>query len=80
MVKQKINCAVFISGRGSNLKSIYKYSKTKYSKILLKLVISNKPDVLGVKFARRKKINTKIINYKNKSLAEKNILKKIILD
>ena len=25
MVK-KINCAVFISGRGSNLKSIYKYS------------------------------------------------------
>ena len=75
MVKQKINCAVFVSGRGSNLKSIYKYSKTKYSKILLKLVISNKPDVLGVKFARRKKINTKIINYKNKSLAEKNIIR-----
>ena len=75
MVKQKINCAVFVSGRGSNLKSIYKYSKTKYSKILLKLVISNKPEVLSVKFARRKKINTKIINYKNKSLAEKNIIR-----
>ena len=27
--KNKIQCAVFISGRGSNLKSIYKYSKKK---------------------------------------------------
>ena len=39
------------------------------------MVISNKPEVLSVKFARRKKINTKIINYKNKSLAEKNIIR-----
>ena len=26
--RTKINCAVFISGRGTNLKSIFKYSKT----------------------------------------------------
>ena len=37
----KINCAVFISGRGTNLKSIFKYSKKKKSKINLSLVISN---------------------------------------
>ena len=40
--KNKINCAIFISGRGSNLKSIFKYSKKKFSKINIKLVISNK--------------------------------------
>ena len=38
--KKKIFCAVFISGRGTNLKSIFKYSKKKISKINLKLVIA----------------------------------------
>ena len=28
--KNKIDCAVFISGRGTNLKSIYKHSKKKW--------------------------------------------------
>ena len=27
--KKKVSCAVFISGRGSNLKSIYNFSKKK---------------------------------------------------
>ena len=44
--RTKINCAVFISGRGTNLKSIYKYSKTIKSKIDLKLVISNNYNIL----------------------------------
>ena len=37
----KKNTAVFISGRGSNLKSLIKYSKTKNSLIKIVLVISN---------------------------------------
>ncbi len=73
--KNKINCAVFISGRGSNLKSILKYSKKKSSKIIIKLIISNRSNAQGIFFAKEKKIEFKIINYKNIKKAEKSILK-----
>ena len=73
--KNKIFCAIFISGRGSNLKSIYKYSKKNSSKIDLKLVISDQPNARGVVFARKNKIKTKVINYKNKNKAEFEITK-----
>tara|TARA_B100001741_G_scaffold313089_1_gene318097 strand:+ start:2616 stop:3200 length:585 start_codon:yes stop_codon:yes gene_type:complete len=73
--KTKVCCAVFISGRGTNLKSIINYSKKKKSKIYLKLVISNKSNASGIKFAKKNKIPTKIINYKNKIKAEKEIIK-----
>ena len=73
--KNKIFCAIFISGRGSNLKSIYKYSKKNSSKIDLKLVISDQPNARGVVFARKNKIKTKVINYKNKNKAEFEIIK-----
>ena len=73
--KKKINSAVFISGRGSNLKSILKFSKKKTSKINLKLVISNKSNAPGLFFAKKNKVNFKIINYKNIKKAESQILK-----
>ena len=37
----KKNTAVLISGRGSNLRSLVKYSKTKKSLIRIVLVVSN---------------------------------------
>ena len=64
--KKKIPIAVFISGRGSNLKSIYKHSNTKYSLIDLKLIISDKLRVKGVLFAKKNKINTKKIKRRSK--------------
>ena len=72
--KNKIYCAVFISGRGSNLKSIFRYSKKKSSKIILKLVVSNKLSAPGIKFAKKNKIITQIVNYENKIKAEKEML------
>ncbi len=72
--KDKINCAVFISGRGSNFKSILKYSKKKSSKIIVKLLISNNYNAPGISFAKKNKINFKIINYTNIKKAEKKIL------
>ncbi len=72
--KNKIYCAVFISGRGSNLKSIFRYSKKKNSKIILKLVVSNKLSAPGAKFAKKNKIITQIVNYENTIKAEKEIL------
>ena len=72
--KNKINCAVFISGRGSNLKSIFKFSKKKSSKFNIKLVVSNKKFAAGISIAKKNKINFKIINYKNIKEAERQIL------
>ena len=69
--KEKIYCAVFISGKGSNLRSIYNYSKKKSSKIDIKLVISSKANVGGIKFAQKKNINNKVIKFNNKNIAEK---------
>ena len=37
----KIKTAVFISGTGSNLKSLIKFSKLKKSPIIITLIISN---------------------------------------
>ena len=74
LIGKKISFAVFISGRGSNLKSIYKLSKKKSSNIDLKLVVSNKKNADGVLFAKKNKIKVKYVNYKSKIEAERNIL------
>ncbi|MDA9717416.1 phosphoribosylglycinamide formyltransferase [Candidatus Pelagibacter sp.] len=73
--ENKIQCAVFISGRGTNLKSIFNFSKTKHSKINIQIVISNKHDVDGLKFAKKNKIKTKIFNFNNIVLTENRIIK-----
>ena len=39
--KNKINTSVFISGRGSNLKNLFKFSKQKQSPIKISLVLSS---------------------------------------
>jgi phosphoribosylglycinamide formyltransferase 1 len=54
-----INVGVFISGRGSNLKELIKYSKKNNTNWKIKLVISNKKGAKGLAFAK----NDKIINY-----------------
>ena len=53
--KLKHNIAVFISGRGSNLKSIIKHSLQHNSYYVVKIVISNKQQAIGLKIAKKKK-------------------------
>ena len=67
--------AVFISGRGSNLRSLIKYSKKKDSLIKIILVISNNPDAEGLKYASKSKIKICGIKFKKKSNFENNSLK-----
>ena len=45
--KLKYNIAVFISGRGSNLKSIINYSFEKKTSYNVKVIISNKRKAKG---------------------------------
>ena len=77
--KLKHNIAVFISGRGSNLKSIIKYSFKQNSYYIVKEVISNKQKAKGLIIAKKKNINNHFINFtKSKQLGNKvlSILKK----
>ena len=70
----KIKTAVFISGTGSNLKSLIKFSKLKKSPISINLIITNNKLAKGLKYGTIFKIQKKIINFKNKDVAEKKIL------
>mgnify|MGYP001420314650 FL=1 len=74
---KKINCAVFISGTGSNLKSLIQFSKKKNSLISIVLIISDNPKAKGLKFGKIFKISNKVFNYKNKIIAEKKIISEI---
>lgn len=74
---KKSNTAIFISGRGSNLKSLIKYSKSKYSLIKIKLVVSNTINAKGLIYAKKSKIKYYINNYKNIAVSEKQIFKQL---
>jgi len=74
---KKINTAVFISGRGSNLKSLIKHYNNKNSPISIKLVISNNPKAKGLIYAKRSKIKNYVTKFKNKNVSEKKLLKKL---
>ncbi len=71
---RNINISIFISGRGSNLLSLIKYSKIKKSKIKINLVISNNKFSKGLEFAKKNKIKYHVINYSKKKQAELKIL------
>ena len=71
---KKIKTAVFISGTGSNLKNIIKFSKITKSPISINLIISNTALAKGLRFADQFKIKKKIFNFKNFTDAEEKIL------
>ena len=74
---KQINTAIFISGRGSNLRSLLNYFKKKNSPILIKLIVSDNPNAKGLVYANKSKINKYIENFKNKKISEKKLLKKL---
>ena len=71
---RKVFVAVFISGRGSNLKSLINFSKKKISPIKIDIVFSNDKNAIGLKFAKEKKI--KIVHLKEKNFY--NLEKKLV--
>ncbi len=74
---KKINTAVFISGAGSNLENLIKFSFTKKSPIKIILIISNFQKAKGLNFSKKYKIKSKIYNFKNKKNPENLILKEL---
>ena len=71
---KKIKTAVFISGSGSNLKKLIKFSKLKNSPISIQLIISNNNKAKGLKFAKRFKIKKKIFNFKKNVLVDRKLI------
>ena len=71
----KKNTAVLISGRGSNLRSLIKYSKTKKSLIRIVLVISDNFSARGLNYANKFNINNIVIKYSNRKNFEDRLFK-----
>ena len=71
---KKTKTAVFISGKGSNLKNLIKFSKTKKSPISIDLIISDNFKAKGLAFGKKFKIKKKVFNFHNKFISERRIL------
>ena len=71
---KKIKTAVFISGTGSNLKSLIKFSKIRKSPISINLIISNNSEAKGLMLARINTQKKKVFTFKKKYKIENQIL------
>ena len=70
----KTRTAVFISGKGSNLESLIKFSRTFKSPISIDFIISNNSKAKGLNYSKIYKIKKKVFSFKNKNLSEKKLL------
>jgi len=75
--RNKLKTAVFISGTGSNLKNLIKFSLLKKSPIKIELVISDKKRARGLIISKKYNIDSKVYKYKNKKNTEKKILENL---
>ena len=71
---KKIKTAVFISGTGSNLKNLIKFSKIKNSPISINLIFSNNSKAKGLRFSNEFNIKKYVSSFKNHKKAEAKIL------
>jgi len=71
---KKIKTAVFISGTGSNLKNLIKFSKIKKSPISINLIFSNSSKAKGLRFSDQFNIKKYISSFKDTQITEAKIL------
>jgi len=71
---KKIKTAVFISGTGSNLKNLIKFSKIKNSPISIDLIFSNTSKAKGLKFSNQFNIKKYVSSFNDSKVAEVKIL------
>ena len=69
----KKKTAIFISGNGSNMKNLIKFSKIKKSPIKVDFVISSNKKSNAIKYLKKNKIDFKIFNFKKKNRDERKI-------
>ena len=71
---KKVKTAVFISGTGSNLENLIKFSKIKNSPITIDLIFSNTTKAKGLKFSHQLNIKKYISSFNNYKITEAKIL------
>ena len=71
----KISTSVFISGTGSNLKNLIKFSLHQSSPIKINFVVSDNSKAKGLIFCKKYRIKSKIYNFKKNFKAENMIIK-----
>ena len=71
---KKIKIAIFISGNGSNMKNLIRFSKLKNSPIKVDFVLSSNKKAGGLKYLKKTKIYFQIFDFRQKSKDEKKIL------
>jgi len=71
---KKVKTAVFISGTGSNLENLIKFSKIKNSPITIDLIFSNTAKAKGLKFSNQLNIKKYISSFNNYKITEAKIL------
>ena len=71
---KKIKTAVFISGTGSNLKNLIKFSRIKNSPISIDLIFSNTTKAKGLRFSNQFNIKKYVSSFKDSKVAEAKIL------
>jgi phosphoribosylglycinamide formyltransferase-1 len=71
---KKIKTAVFISGTGSNLKNLIKFSKNKKSPISIDLIFSNNSKAKGLMYSNQFNIKKYVSSFKSSKIAEKKLL------
>ena len=69
-----VKTAVFISGTGSNLRSLIKFSKINRSPISIDLIVSDNPKAKGLKYGKIFRIRKKIFNFEQRNQSESKIL------
>tara|TARA_B100000963_G_scaffold341504_1_gene341261 strand:+ start:761 stop:1345 length:585 start_codon:yes stop_codon:yes gene_type:complete len=73
----KIRTAVFISGSGSNLKNLIKFSLLKNCPIKIIYVVSSNKNAKGLDHAKKYKIKNQVFEFKRKTEDEDKILKNL---
>ncbi|MDC3071383.1 phosphoribosylglycinamide formyltransferase [Candidatus Pelagibacter sp.] len=71
---KKKRTAVFISGNGSNLKSLIKFSNQKKSPISISLIVSDSYTAKGLIYSKIFKIKKRIFDFKNKISTENKLI------
>ena len=70
----KRKTAIFISGNGSNMKNLVKFSKIKKNPIEVDFVISSNKKSNAIEYLKKNKIHFKIFDFKQKNKDERKIL------
>ena len=70
----KVKTAVFISGNGSNLRSLIQFSRSTKSPISINLIISNNSKAKGLNYGKIFRIKRRVINFRDTKIFDNKLI------